>query len=632
MNSVYTSTTLTVLTLLLSLIALLFCVPHAFAAEEEQEVLGVPNIKVIAPLIGVDDTEHLGRLPAAPSLPLNEEDETSYYETATALTEEYTEETVEEEVPVSAEESAVIDPVSEITEEPIIGSEETEEDIPEEVLQILEALNSGSMPVGGSVPFEDSVDFAEVMLDEDVQGAPEVSETALEESEESVAEAVEVIVDSEETQEEEREPETDLPAVVEQEETVELEETDTALVEEEPAVPETEQEPETDLPAVVEQEEAVELEETTTALVEEEEPVSPEEEPAVIDPAPETPEEPVVEISVPVVEPETTPVAEEDTFFGQTEIPSATTRSFLFAPQIIVEEGEEVAETSRRRRSVVAPSFDEPMLVEETAYLHPETGEEVTEEILAAHLKEQVTALKSSINLLLQQRIVQLQNAALATGAALPSAGSTLRVYVHPETAEEISREELITYLEKRIATAKERVVALQQLPEEVDASASDETVVPEDFERLSRGSRGSRVLALQLFLNGHGFPLVESGYGAPGQETTYFGPLTEKAVRAFQQANDLPASGVLDVDTHRLVRAVDPSVFVGTDSLALPEIVEEAVTDTSSVEEEVVAEEPEIVVEETAETEEEEEEDDEEKESSGFFGVIWRFIVSLFT
>ena len=51
----------------------------------------------------------------------------------------------------------------------------------------------------------------------------------------------------------------------------------------------------------------------------------------------------------------------------------------------------------------------------------------------------------------------------------------------------------------------------------------------------LSRGSSNSSVKTLQQFLNTHGFVVVSSGPGAPGQETDFFGKLTEEAVKKFQ-------------------------------------------------------------------------------------------------
>ncbi len=64
-------------------------------------------------------------------------------------------------------------------------------------------------------------------------------------------------------------------------------------------------------------------------------------------------------------------------------------------------------------------------------------------------------------------------------------------------------------------------------------------TSLPIIFSRtLKRGSKGNDVLALQQFLNTHGFMLSASGAGTPGNETTFYGPATASAVTKFQNAN----------------------------------------------------------------------------------------------
>ena len=52
----------------------------------------------------------------------------------------------------------------------------------------------------------------------------------------------------------------------------------------------------------------------------------------------------------------------------------------------------------------------------------------------------------------------------------------------------------------------------------------------------LFLGARGEDVRELQRFLNSQGFILAETGPGSPGNETTYFGPLTHNAVIRFQE------------------------------------------------------------------------------------------------
>jgi len=50
-------------------------------------------------------------------------------------------------------------------------------------------------------------------------------------------------------------------------------------------------------------------------------------------------------------------------------------------------------------------------------------------------------------------------------------------------------------------------------------------------------GSQGGEVMWVQKFLNSHGFTVSTTGAGSPGNETSYFGPATKRAVIAFQNA-----------------------------------------------------------------------------------------------
>jgi peptidoglycan hydrolase-like protein with peptidoglycan-binding domain len=59
----------------------------------------------------------------------------------------------------------------------------------------------------------------------------------------------------------------------------------------------------------------------------------------------------------------------------------------------------------------------------------------------------------------------------------------------------------------------------------------------------LKLGMKGADVKNLQVFLNAQGFTVSSSGSGSKGQETSYFGPATYRALIRFQEAN---ASSVL--------------------------------------------------------------------------------------
>ena len=62
-----------------------------------------------------------------------------------------------------------------------------------------------------------------------------------------------------------------------------------------------------------------------------------------------------------------------------------------------------------------------------------------------------------------------------------------------------------------------------------------------------TRGTTNDIIRLFQRALNGKGHLVSQTGFGSPGRETTVFGPATERAVRAFQAALNLPVTGTLD-------------------------------------------------------------------------------------
>lgn len=68
--------------------------------------------------------------------------------------------------------------------------------------------------------------------------------------------------------------------------------------------------------------------------------------------------------------------------------------------------------------------------------------------------------------------------------------------------------------------------------------------VCPSFSRSLSLGISGNDVLALQKYLNTHGFVIVASGPGSTGNETKYFGSLTQAAVARFQAQGNVVALG----------------------------------------------------------------------------------------
>lgn len=62
--------------------------------------------------------------------------------------------------------------------------------------------------------------------------------------------------------------------------------------------------------------------------------------------------------------------------------------------------------------------------------------------------------------------------------------------------------------------------------------------------KQLDYGMSDAQIKALQQFLNKQGFAVAAEGPGAPGQETEYFGPLTQAALQKFQSAQGIVTSG----------------------------------------------------------------------------------------
>ncbi|MDE1975109.1 MAG: peptidoglycan-binding protein, partial [Patescibacteria group bacterium] len=76
--------------------------------------------------------------------------------------------------------------------------------------------------------------------------------------------------------------------------------------------------------------------------------------------------------------------------------------------------------------------------------------------------------------------------------------------------------------------------------------STSTPTTFTGTFTRnLTIGSTGSDVKALQEYLNSKGFTISSTGPGSPGNESDYFGALTQSALSKFQSSVGIsPASG----------------------------------------------------------------------------------------
>ncbi|MCF7831358.1 MAG: peptidoglycan-binding protein [Candidatus Pacebacteria bacterium] len=80
-----------------------------------------------------------------------------------------------------------------------------------------------------------------------------------------------------------------------------------------------------------------------------------------------------------------------------------------------------------------------------------------------------------------------------------------------------------------------------------------------EILERTLRISMlGDDVLKLQQFLNSDpATQLAVVGAGSPGNETRYFGPLTDAAVKKFQEKHGLTVDGIVGPKTLAVIKAL---------------------------------------------------------------------------
>lgn len=85
---------------------------------------------------------------------------------------------------------------------------------------------------------------------------------------------------------------------------------------------------------------------------------------------------------------------------------------------------------------------------------------------------------------------------------------------------------------------------------------AEAQSASPYNFSRdLTLGKTGDDVRALQQFLNSRGAPVLTSGPGSPGQETTYFGGATKAALAEWQTSSGIsPAVGYFGPISRRTV------------------------------------------------------------------------------
>lgn len=97
------------------------------------------------------------------------------------------------------------------------------------------------------------------------------------------------------------------------------------------------------------------------------------------------------------------------------------------------------------------------------------------------------------------------------------------------------------------IAAAESLIKKFPWLFPALVASVSQESASPVSVytftQNFKKGETTSGILELQKYLNQHGHPVSATGAGSIGNETSYFGPLTELALSSFQKSHNIMPS-----------------------------------------------------------------------------------------
>lgn len=124
---------------------------------------------------------------------------------------------------------------------------------------------------------------------------------------------------------------------------------------------------------------------------------------------------------------------------------------------------------------------------------------------------------------------MNLRKTIITTAVAL-----TTVAMIAPATAGAVTIEELMA----QIAALQAQLVQLQSSSSSSSSSSVPAACVGVTFTRnLTVGSSGADVKCLQAAMNAMGYTVATSGAGSPGNESTYFGPKTLAAVKAYQAA-----------------------------------------------------------------------------------------------
>lgn len=129
-----------------------------------------------------------------------------------------------------------------------------------------------------------------------------------------------------------------------------------------------------------------------------------------------------------------------------------------------------------------------------------------------------------------------------------------------PIFAEEITEETLKEEVNSFTEEVQEVVREFNETPRRITVTNRVQGI-PASFafrNELRERAAGEAVRYLQSVLNlDPETRVTSSGVGAPGRETSYFGPATRRALIRFQQKYDLAVTGILDAATRAKINEV---------------------------------------------------------------------------
>ncbi len=131
------------------------------------------------------------------------------------------------------------------------------------------------------------------------------------------------------------------------------------------------------------------------------------------------------------------------------------------------------------------------------------------------------------------------------SGGSHSSGGSGTTIQAQVRNLTEMGKIAEAQVLKSRWYWLFPETAAAADIPSASSAVSAPAAVTGMAVRDLELGTTGEDVRALQQLLNANGFPLAASGVGSPGNETDYFGTLTQAAVAAYQAANNVaPTAG----------------------------------------------------------------------------------------